>query len=142
MTFIRLSIFTTILPLLFTSSICAAQTPDLAEKKWVIEGVWRGYQALYRDSVVLVHRVIPRAHDYVEFFADSTFHFNYFDRPVGQGLEQYRKSLWSPGTWSLDTASNVLKLFFTDDRTTQVYKVQPQPDNTIIWYNQRPNHSK
>lgn len=138
----RILMLTLMLLLFLIGKNSAAQSPDLAGKKLVIEGIWRGYNALYRDSVVLVHRVIPRAHDYFEFFEDSTFHFNYFDRLIGQGLEQYRKSLWAPGTWTLDAKTNELKLFFTDDRTTQIYRVKAEPDNVIIWYNQRPDRTE
>jgi len=116
-----------------------AQIPDLVGKKWVIEGVWRGWNALYRDSLDLTQRVIPRKHDYFEFYADSTFHFSYFNRSSGSGMINYQKSFWDPGRFKFDDTENTISLIFDDDKVELCYKVILKPDNSMVWLNQKHN---
>ena len=115
-----------------------AQSPDLAGKKWVVEGIWRGWKALYRDSLDLTQRVIPRKHDYFEFYADSTFHFNYFNRSSGSGMINYQKTFWDPGRFEFDESENTIVLIFDDDEVELCYKVILKPENSMVWLNQKP----
>ena len=128
--------------ILLTISLCAkgniaAQAVELGGKKYVIEGTRRGWNALLRDSVVLVHRTIPRRHDYLEFFDDSTFHFNYLNYTDRTNQTHYQKSLWSPGVWEYHPDSNSLKLVFTDNQRILSYSIRNKPNNTLILYTRK-----
>lgn len=121
---------------LFCDSTASAQEPELAGKKWVIEGIWRGWNALSRDTIILVNRVVPRKHDYFEFFEDSTFHFNYLNRPAASGSIHYQKTLWVPGEWDYNPQTQMLHLHFTDDRTTRIYHLKDMGNNILRSINQ------
>lgn len=122
-----------------TPQVANAQSPDLVDKKWVIEGIWRGWNALYLDSMDLTQRVVPRKHDYFEFYADSTFHFNYFNRSSSSGLINYQKTFWDPGRFEFDESKNRISLIFDDDKVELLYKVILKPENSMIWLNQKPD---
>lgn len=120
-----------------TTQVAKAQSPELVEKKWVIEGIWRGWNALYRDSIELTQRVVPRKHDYFEFYADSTFHFNYFNRVSSSGFINYQKTFWDPGRFKFDESKSTITLIFDDDKVELYYKVILKPENSMIWLNQK-----
>lgn len=120
-----------------TTQVAKAQSPELVEKKWVIEGIWRGWNALYRDSIELTQRVVPRKHDYFEFYADSTFHFNYFNRVSRSGFINYQKTFWDPGRFKFDESKSTITLIFDDDKVELYYKVILKPENSMIWLNQK-----
>lgn len=120
-----------------TTEFVSAQAPDLVGKKWVIEGIWKGWNALYRDSIDLTQRVVPRKHDFFEFYADSSFHFNYFNRGSGSGLTNYQKTYWDPGRFKFDESKSTITLIFDDDKDELYYKVILKTENSMIWFNQK-----
>ncbi len=114
-----------------------AQSPDLVGKKWVIEDIRKGWNALYRDSVNLTQRVVPRKHDYFEFYADSTFHFNYFNRSSGSGMINYQKTFWDPGRFEFDESENQISLIFDDNKVELNYQITSKTENSMVWFNQK-----
>lgn len=109
-----------------------AQDIDLAGKTFVIEGVYRGFNALERDSIQLVRRNIPRAHDYLEFYTDSTFHFNYRSVRTTMGNQPYRKVNWAPGRWTFNSRKQIVTLTFDDNNISKSYAVRMVSNNIYI----------
>jgi hypothetical protein len=101
-------------------SVAQGTTFNPAGKKWVIEGIWRGWDAINRDTVEITHRVIPGNTDFLEFFQDSTFHFNYF---VHQSGRAYIKSFWEPGSYLFTRDTNQLTLQFDDTGMIRRFRV-------------------
>lgn len=102
------------------TSVAQSEIFNPAGKKWVIEGIWRGWNAINRDTVEITHRVIPGNNDFLEFFQDSSFHFNYFVRQSGK---DYVKSFWEPGRYSLSKGNNELVLKFDDTGVVRRYRI-------------------
>lgn len=108
------------------------QEIDLAGKTYVIEGVYRGFAALSQDTIQLVHRHIPRAHDYLEFYPDSTFHFNYRAVQTMVGNQPYQKVNWAPGHWRFNSNRETVTLIFDDTKIEKRYAVRSVSPNIIV----------
>lgn len=106
--------------LCYQTSVAQNEIFNPAGKKWVIEGIWRGWNAINRDTIEITHRVIPGNTDFLEFFNDATFHFNYFVRQSGR---DYVKSFWEPGSYIFNEDTNELTLKFDDTGIIRRYRI-------------------
>lgn len=123
---------TMLIGLFLTQNNVRGQEIDLAGKTYVIEGLYRGFHALNQDTIQLVQRHIPRAHDYLEFYTDSTFHFNYRQQQAVIGNQPYQKVNWAPGHWTFNSNQEIVTLIFDDDKIQKRYTVRLVSPNIVV----------